>query len=66
MGQQMMRQVGYIHALQRVHGNQQDRAHHGLLSCPPHQKGQRDPELRVDPEKLRRCESKSDSQCWVL
>lgn len=50
MGEQMARQVGYIHALQGVHENQQDQAHHGLLFCPPHQLGQGDLELQVDPE----------------
>lgn len=46
----MMRQVRNIHALQGVHGHQQDQAHHGLLSCPPHQRVQGDLELRVYPK----------------
>lgn len=50
IGEKMMRQVVYIHALQGVHGHQYYRAHHGLLSYPPHQRGQGDLEHRVHPE----------------
>lgn len=40
---------GYIHARQEVHGHHQHRAHHELLSCPPHQGVQGVPELQLHP-----------------